>query len=194
MAPHSSTLAWKIPWMEEPGGLQSMGSLRVGNMNRGAWWATAHGVAKSQTPLSDFTFTFHFHALEKEMATHSIVLAWRIPGTGEPGGLLSMGFHRVGYDWSNLAAAAAALPHIFVKMCKHFGWRNKDWDKKQKFPFYFIQIKAGLRKTVIPHGLKVIQSKNKQKDLKRDIVSTYTVKYNCHHQSAWGSGPYIIKN
>ena len=60
MAPHSSTLAWKIPWMEEPGGLQSMGSLRVGNMNRGAWWATAHGVAKSQTPLSDFTFTFHF--------------------------------------------------------------------------------------------------------------------------------------
>jgi len=64
MAPHSSTLAWKIPWMEEPGGLQSM------------------GVARSRTRLSDFTFTFHFHALEKEMATHSSVLAWRIPGTG----------------------------------------------------------------------------------------------------------------
>ena len=63
MAPHSSTLAWKTPWMEEPGRLQSMGSL-------------------SQTRLSDFTFTFHFHALEKEMATHSSVLAWRIPGTG----------------------------------------------------------------------------------------------------------------
>jgi len=70
MAPHSSTLAWKIPWMEEPGRLR----------------------------LSDFPFTFHFHALEKEMATHSSVLAWRIPGTGEPGGLPSMGSHRVGHD------------------------------------------------------------------------------------------------
>ena len=72
MAPHSSTLAWKIPWMEELGGPQSMGLLRVGQD-------------------SDFTFTFHFHALEKEMVTHSSVLAWRIPGTGEPGGLPSMG-------------------------------------------------------------------------------------------------------
>ena len=67
-------------------------------MDRGAWWATGHGVAKSRTRLSDFTFTFHFHALEKEMATHSSVLAWRIPGTGEPGGLPSMGSHRVGHD------------------------------------------------------------------------------------------------
>ena len=80
MAPHSSTLAWQIPWTEEPGRLQSLGS------------------TKSRTRLSDFTFTFHFHALEKEMATHSIVLAWRIPGTGEPGGLLSMGSHRVGHN------------------------------------------------------------------------------------------------
>ena len=80
MAPHCSTLAWKIPWMEEPGRLQSMGSLRV------------------RTGLSDFTFTFHFPALEKEMATHSSVLAWRVPGTGEPGGLLPMGLHRVGHD------------------------------------------------------------------------------------------------
>ena len=77
MAAHSSTLAWKIPWVEEPGGLQSMGSLRVRH---------------------NFIFTFHFHALEKEMATHSSVLAWRIPGTGEPGGLPSMGSHRVGHD------------------------------------------------------------------------------------------------
>ena len=75
MAPHSSTLAWKIPWTEETGGLQSMGSR-----------------------LSNFTFTFHFHAMEKEMATHSSVLAWRIPGTGETGGLPSMGLHRVGHD------------------------------------------------------------------------------------------------
>ena len=80
MAPHSSTLAWKIPWMEEPGRLQSK------------------GVAEDRTRLSNFTFTFHFHALEKEMATHSSVLAWRIPGTAEPGGLLSMGSHRVGHD------------------------------------------------------------------------------------------------
>jgi len=79
MAPHSSTLAWKIPWMEEPGRLQSMG-------------------AKSQTRLNNFTFTFHFHALEKEMATHSSVLAWKIPGTVEPDRLTSMGSHRVRHD------------------------------------------------------------------------------------------------
>jgi len=79
MAPHSSTLAWQILWMEEPGRLQSMGSQRVGH--------------DCVTSLS--LFTFHFHALEKEMATHSSVLAWRIPGTAEPGGLLSMGLHRL---------------------------------------------------------------------------------------------------
>ena len=67
-------------------------------MDRGAWWAAAHGVMKSRTQLSDFTFTFHFHALEKEMATHSIILAWRIPGTEEPAGLPSMGSHIVGHD------------------------------------------------------------------------------------------------
>ena len=78
-------------------------------MDGGAWWAAVHGVAKSWTRLNDFTFfTFHFPALEKEMATHSSVLAWRIPGTGEPGGLPSMGSHRIGHDWSDLAAAAAA--------------------------------------------------------------------------------------
>ena len=67
-------------------------------MDGGAWWAAVHGVAKSWTRLSNFTFTFHFHALEKEMATHSSVLAWKVPGTGEPGGLPSMGLHRVGHD------------------------------------------------------------------------------------------------
>ena len=77
-------------------------------MDGGAWWAAVHGVARSWTWLSNFTLFFHFHALEKEMATHSSVLAWRIPGTGEAGGLPSMGSHRVGHDWSNLAAAAAA--------------------------------------------------------------------------------------
>ena len=79
MAPHSSTLAWKIPWTEEPGRLQTMG-------------------LQSRKRLSEFTFTFHFLALEKEMAGHSSVLAWRIPETGEPGGLPSMGSHRVGHD------------------------------------------------------------------------------------------------
>ena len=78
-------------------------------MDRGAWWAAVHGVTKSQTQLNDFTFTFHFHALEKEMAAHSSGLAWRIPGTGEPGGLPSMGSPRVGHDWSNLAAAAGSV-------------------------------------------------------------------------------------
>ena len=91
MAPHSSTLAWKIPWTDEPGRLWSMGSLRAGHD-----WATSLSL-----------FTFHFHALEKEMATHSSVLAWRIPGRGKPGGLPSMGSHRVGHNWSDLAAAAA---------------------------------------------------------------------------------------
>ena len=89
------TLAWKIPWTEEPGRLQSMGS----------WWVR-----------HDFTFTFHFHALEKEMATHSSVLAWRIPGTEELGGLLSPGPHRVRHDWNDLAAAAVAACPLEEKL------------------------------------------------------------------------------
>ena len=79
-------------------------------------YTTVHGVAKSWTRLSSFTFTFHFHALEKEMATHSSVLAWRIPGTGEPGGLLSMGSHRIGHDWSDLATAAAVSYAYWVSL------------------------------------------------------------------------------
>ena len=99
MAPHSSTLAWKIPWMEEPGGLLSLGSHRVRHD-----WAISLSL-------------FIFHALEKEMATHSTVLAWRIPGTGEPVGLPSMRSHRVGHDWSNLATAAAAAGILLSSMC-----------------------------------------------------------------------------
>ena len=78
-------------------------------MDGGAWWAAVHGVAESRTQLRNFTFTFHFHALEKEMATHSIVLAWRIPRMREPDRLPSMGSHRVGHDWSDLTAAAAGI-------------------------------------------------------------------------------------
>ena len=105
MAPHSSTLAWKLPRTEEPGRLQSMTSL-------------------SPTWLSDFTFTFHFPALEKEMATHSSVLAWRIPRTGEPGGLPSMGLPRVGHDWSDLAAAAAT--HLIYLLYIYKFWQGFD--------------------------------------------------------------------
>ena len=82
----------------ESNGTQLQHSCLKNPMDGGAWWAAVHGVAKSRTRLGDFPFTFHFHALEKEMATHSSVLAWRIPGTGEPGGLPSMGSHRVGHD------------------------------------------------------------------------------------------------
>ena len=89
----------------------------------GAWWAAVHGFPRSPTRLSDFTFTFHSHAL-KEMATHSSVLAWRIPGTEEPGGLLSMGSHRVGHDWSNLAAAA---PNLSCSMQDHLLWYSNSW-------------------------------------------------------------------
>ena len=106
MAPHSSTLAWKIPWTEEPGG------------------AIVHGVAKSRTQVGDFTFTFHFHALEKAMAAHSSVLAWRIPGTEEPGGRPSMWSHRVEHGWRDLAAAAA----VRYREIDTLGWLKSSFD------------------------------------------------------------------
>ena len=86
-------------------------------MDGGAWKAAVHGVAKSQTRLSDFTFTFHFHALEKEMATHSRVLAWRIPGMAEPGGLPSLGSHRVGHDWSDSPGKNTGVGCHFLLQC-----------------------------------------------------------------------------
>ena len=158
MAPHSSTLAWKIPWTEEPGVLQFMGSL------------------KSQTWLSDFTFTFPFHALEKEMATHSSVLAWRIPGTGEPGGLPSMGSHRVGHDWSNLAAAAAAVydmgfPHSSVVKnapanAGEVGWSLGREDPLEKEMATHSSIVAWeIPLTEEPGGLQFIGSQRVGQDL-----------------------------
>ena len=104
MATHSSILAWRVPWTEEPGGLLSIGSHRVGQ---------------------DWSDLACKHALEKKMATHSSLLAWRIPGTEEPGGMLSMGSRRVGHDWSDLAPAAAALYYTSTT------WREKTWAKIQ---------------------------------------------------------------
>ena len=89
---------FNVPSPTEGDGTQLQYSCLKNPMDRGTWWAAVHGVAKSQTRLSDFAFPFHFHALEKEMATHASILAWRIPGTEEPVGLSSMGLHRVGHD------------------------------------------------------------------------------------------------
>ena len=102
-------------------------------MDRGAWWAAVHGVTKSRTRLSDFTFTLHLHALEKEMATHSSVLAWRIPGTGDPGGLPSMGSHRVGHDCSDLAAVAS-----YSNFLTFYNFYNSTYIKV----FFFITHKS----------------------------------------------------
>ena len=111
------------------------------------------GVAKSRTRLGDFTFTFHFHALEKEMATHSSVLAWRIPGMGEPGGLPSMGSHRVGHDWSNLAAAAdgekveTVTEFIFIGFQNHCRWWLQSWRSKKHL---LLGRKDTSKKTLAP--------------------------------------------
>ena len=108
------------------------------SMDGGAWKAAVHGVTTSWTWLSDFTFTFHFHTMEKAMATHSSVLAWRIPGMAEPGGLPSMGSHRVRHDWSDLAAAAAAAGH-------------RIWNQKLRFTTDLGHTMEPLRKPHFSH-------------------------------------------
>ena len=109
-------------------------------MDGGVWKAAVHGVPEGWTWLSDFTFTLHFHALEKEMATHSSVLAWRIPGMGEPGGLPSMGSHRVGHDWSDLAAAAAAVSNKTDVKTKIVTWDKKTYNDNDKISIYQEEI------------------------------------------------------
>ena len=119
--PHHVMICLSVCWVHirvflgEGSGNPLQCSCLENRMDRGAWWDTVHGDAKSRTWLNDFTFTFHFHALEKEMATHSSVLAWRIPGTEEPVGLPSMGSHRVGHDWRDLAAATGLSLAKFAK-------------------------------------------------------------------------------
>ena len=110
--------------------------------------AAIHGVAKSRTRLSDFTFTFHFHALEKEMVTHSSVLAWRIPGTAEPGGLPSMGSHRVRHDWSDLAVAVSC------------DWTTTILTLREKITFLFplqIIILNVMRSSYLPNVTQLLQ-------------------------------------
>ena len=116
-------------------------------MDGGAWWAAVHGVAKSRKRLSDFTFTFHFQALEKEMATHASVLAWRIPGMGEPGGLWSLGLHRDRHDWSDLAAAQQ--PYLTGEKTKTQGIRVTIQSHTVKGDFIRLSVVAKAQTSLI---------------------------------------------
>ena len=127
-------------------------------MDRGARKAAVHGVAEGRTRLSDFPFTFHFHALEKEMATHSSVLAWRIPGTGEPGGLQFMGSHRVGHDWSDLAGAVAAAEEDINIQIQETEWISNTINPKE-FTLKFLidkpmKIKDKAAREITPYSEK----------------------------------------
>ena len=113
---------WRSQWHPTPALLTGKSSPP---MDGGAWWAAVHGVAKSRTRLSNIAFTFHFHALEKEMATHSSIFAWRIPGAGEPGGLPSMGSHRVGHYWSDLAAGDSTVHPATNILGFHFSYLTR---------------------------------------------------------------------
>ena len=129
---HSASKMLLSPVLGEGNGTPLRYSCLENPMDGGAWWAAVHGVAKSRTRLSDFTVTFHFPALEEEMATHSSVLAWRIPGMGEPGGLPSVGSHRVGHDWNDLAASVLVILNwaesvLYSVIFFAFAWAFRSW-------------------------------------------------------------------
>ena len=135
------------------------------SMDGGAWYAVVHWVAKSRTLLSNFTFTFHFHALEKEIATHSSVLAWRIPGTGEPSGLPSMRSHRVGHDWSDLAEI------IIKKNRVNWGeypdlFRSSKLQEKRKFSVCSFHI----QQPIFLRNFYFIKSKDSQPEFSTGII------------------------
>ena len=142
-----------VPIYGEGNGTPLQYSCLENPMDGGAWWVAVHGVTKSRTWLSDFPFTFHFHALEKEMATHSRVLAWRIPGTEEPGGLPSMGSHRVGHDWSNLASAAISIYvyNLLMKQC-YLGiytfWEDSKMKERSDKHIFIMVFKLWKRRSV----------------------------------------------
>ena len=142
-----------VPIYGEGNGTPLQYSCLENPMDGGAWWVAVHGVTKSRTWLSDFPFTFHFHALEKEMATHSRVLAWRIPGTEEPGGLPSMGSHRVGHDWSNLASAAISIYvyNLLMKQC-YLGiytfWEDSKMKQRSDKHIFIMVFKLWKRRSV----------------------------------------------
>ena len=146
-------------------------------MDGGAWWAAVHGVAKSGTRLSDFTLTFHFHELEKEMAPHSSVLAWRIPGTEEPGGLPSMGSHIVRHDWSDLAAAAD-----YNMNCASWGKAMPTSGSGLKFGTTLFSLSQNLRK----QGLKSYVNNRATSERaawitdKWHLIVSYRLLFNCY--------------
>ena len=163
-------------------------------MDGGAWRAAVHGVAESPTWLSNFTFTFHFHALEREMATHSSVLAWRIPGTGEPGELASMGSHRVGHDWSNLAAAAAASIGCYVSIyyTMHRYYDNTMWSILHAFALLVLirpqEVKYQLLSTYKMKNLRLrksnllIYTANKHKSHMTWLQNPHSYRYSTTHK------------
>ena len=138
-------------------------------MDGGAWWAAVHGISKSRIRLSDFTFTFHFHTLKKEMVSHPSVLAWRIPGTGEPAGLLSMGWHRVRLDWRDLAAAAVGL-HPYLP--------GVILEEETQIPSVFnVFIHSFIQQILIDHLLYVrqITSKSRFFIIDRDVIHSVSL-------------------
>ena len=147
---------WLSTYTREGNGTPLQYSCLANPTDGGAWWAAVHEVAKSRTRLSDFTFTFHFHALEKEMATHSSILAWRIPGTGEPDGLPSVGSHRVGHDWSDLAVASTYTPIFLVPVSLFivFGFKYVKNNSQVWLKLSFFSVISSLKKLKITVGRK----------------------------------------